>query len=88
MARVIRLPDHGRLIVCTDLQGCMRDFLAIVAVFEQRLTDTGDAHIIFTGDLVHGPHLTPEQWPDFLGEYYRDQSGEVIEGFVALARRY
>ena len=30
MARVIRLPDHGRLIVCTDLQGCLRDYRRIV----------------------------------------------------------
>lgn len=89
MARVIRLPGHGRLIVCTDLQGCMRDFRSIVAVFEQRVQDNdGDAHIIFTGDLVHGPHLTQDQWPDFLGEYYRDQSGEVIEGYVDLARKH
>ena len=89
MARVIRLPDHGHLIVCTDLQGCLRDFRAIVSVFERALHETdGDAHIIFTGDLVHGPHLTQEQWPDFLGEYYRDNSGEVVEGFVELADTY
>src|SRR3569623_1716338 len=33
MARVIRLPDRGRLLVCTDLQGCMRDYQRMVAVF-------------------------------------------------------
>jgi hypothetical protein len=35
MARVLRLPDHGRLIVCTDLQGCLRDFHRIVEVFDE-----------------------------------------------------
>jgi hypothetical protein len=89
MARVLRLPDHGRLLVCTDLQGCMRDFQRFVQVFEQALVDHhGDAHVLFTGDLIHGPHIDPEDWPDFLGEYYRDASGEVILGFAELAARY
>ena len=89
MARVIRLPDHGRLIVCTDLQGCLRDFHAITEIFERIDRDTnGDAHIIFTGDLVHGPHLHEHEWPDFLGEYYRDQSGDVIDELVILAETF
>lgn len=89
MARVIRLPDKGRLLVCTDLQGCMRDFQRMVEIFEQALIDhEGDAHLLFTGDLIHGPHIEPEDWPDFLGEYYRDQSGELMIAFAALAAKY
>jgi hypothetical protein len=89
MARVLRLPDKGRLLVCTDLQGCMRDFDRIVEIFEQALiTYDGDAHLIFTGDLIHGPHIEPEDWPDFLGEYYRDQSGEVMIAYAGLAAQY
>jgi hypothetical protein len=89
MARVLRLPDHGRLLVCTDLQGCLRDFRRMVDLFEQALLDhQGDAHLLFTGDLIHGPHIDPEDWPDFLGEYYRDASGEVIMGYAALAAQY
>lgn len=89
MARVLRLPDHGRLLVCTDLQGCMRDFQAFVHIFEQALLEHhGDAHALFTGDLIHGPHIDPEDWPDFLGDYYRDASGEVIVGYAALAAQY
>jgi hypothetical protein len=89
MARVLRLPDRGRLLVCTDLQGCMRDFDRIVELFEQALLDhQGDAHVLFTGDLIHGPHIDPEDWPDFLGEYYRDASGEVIMSYAALTARY
>jgi hypothetical protein len=84
MARVLRLPDRGRLIVCTDLQGCMRDFQRISAVFRRSLGATGDAHLLFTGDLVHGPHIARDQWPDFLGEYYRDQSGDVMDSFADL----
>lgn len=89
MARVLRLPDHGRLIVCTDLQGCLRDFRRIVQLFEQALLEhAGDAHVLFTGDLIHGPHIDPEDWPDFLGEYYRDASGDVMMAYAALAAQY
>jgi 3',5'-cyclic AMP phosphodiesterase CpdA len=89
MARVLRLPDHGRLLVCTDLQGCLRDYEQVVARFEVALDEqAGDAHLIFTGDLVHGPHLAEEDWPEYLGEYYRDQSGELIDAFAKLAARH
>ena len=89
MARVLRLPDHGRLLVCTDLQGCMRDFQRMVELFEQALLEHhGDAHLIFTGDLIHGPHIDPEDWPDFLGEYYRDASGEVMIAYAGLASQF
>jgi hypothetical protein len=89
MARVLRLPDHGRLLVCTDLQGCLRDFHRIVQLFEQALLDhQGDAHVLFTGDLIHGPLIDPEDWPDFLGEYYRDASGEVMIAYAGLTAKY
>jgi hypothetical protein len=89
MARVLRLPDRGRLLVCTDLQGCMRDYLRMVEIFEQALDKYhGDAHLLFTGDLIHGPHIDPEDWPDFLGEYYRDASGEVMLAYAGLAAQY
>ncbi len=89
MAKVLRLPDHGRLIVCTDLQGCLRDFDRISAIFEEALARTsGDAHLLFTGDLIHGPHIEEDEWPDFLGEYYRDASGELIVAYAELAESY
>ena len=88
MARVLRLPDRGRLIVCTDLQGCLRDYERVASRFINALDEAGgDAHVLFTGDLIHGPHLSPDDWPEFLGEYYLDQSGEVIDAFADLRRR-
>jgi hypothetical protein len=67
----------------------MRDFQRMVEIFEQALLDhQGDAHLIFTGDLIHGPHIDPEDWPDFLGEYYRDASGEVMIAYAGLAAQY
>ncbi len=89
MARVLHLPDHGRLLVATDLQGNLRDFQRIADLFRAAMVETDhDAHLLFTGDLVHGPHLDPEEWPDFLGEYYRDDSMGVVEGFLALRDRF
>ncbi len=88
MARVLRLPDRGTLIVCTDLQGCLRDFHRIVELFDEEMAASGDAHLLFTGDLIHGPHLEVDEWPDFLGEYYRDASGEVIDELVVLSERH
>jgi hypothetical protein len=89
VSRVLRLPSHGRLLVCTDLQGCLRDYHRIVELFMQAMDATGgDAHVIFTGDLVHGPHIEIDDWPDFLGEYYRDKSAEVVDEFVSLAFRH
>lgn len=89
MAGVLRLPNKGRLLVCTDLQGCLRDYRRMVQLFlEERDRTGGEAHILFTGDLIHGPHISPEDWPDFLGEYYRDQSGEVVDAFVELRNQY
>jgi hypothetical protein len=67
----------------------MRDFQRMVEIFEQALLDhQGDAHLLFTGDLIHGPHIDPEDWPDFLGEYYRDASGEVMIAYAGLAAQY
>src|SRR4029077_17792000 len=64
-------------------------FQRMVHLFEQALLDhQGDAHILFTGDLIHGPHIDPEDWPDFLGEYYRDASGEVMIAYAGLAAQY
>jgi hypothetical protein len=67
----------------------MRDYLRFVELFEQALHDHhGDAHALFTGDLIHGPHIDPEDWPDFLGEFYRDASGDVMWSYADLAAKY
>ena len=89
MGRVLRLPDRGRLLVCTDLQGCMRDYETIVARFHELMDEAnGQAHLLFTGDMVHGPHIDEHEWPEFLGEYYRDQSAELMREFVELKRSH
>lgn len=87
--KVIRIPPSGRAIVSTDLHGNLDDFERVVAAFEGALEETeGDAYLVFTGDLVHGPSYPEEIWPEHLGDYYRDRSPELLERFEALQERY
>ena len=46
------------------------------------IRDVWHDHLLFTGDLIHGPHIDPEDWPDFLGEYYRDASGDLMIAYA------
>ncbi len=84
--RLLRLPATGRLLVATDIQGNLRDFQRMLALFEH---SADDSVLVFTGDLVHGPDETTEQhWPDFLGTPYRDESPEVVRAFLEARERY
>jgi len=85
---VLQLPDRGRLIVATDLQGNVRDFSAIEAVFEREVETADGAVLVITGDLVHGPEIPEIQWPVHLGTYYHGDSPELIARARALADRH
>lgn len=83
--RVLRLPDRGRLLIGTDLQGNLGDFQRLAAHF---LAAGDDAWLVLTGDLVHGPDdATLAQWPDFLGTPYRDESPALMDAFLDLKAR-
>jgi hypothetical protein len=87
--RVVHLPDRGRLIVATDVQGNVSDFDRVAAIFEETAAqEPAGAYLVVTGDLVHGPELTEAQWPDYLGTFYRGDSKTVLEHARALAARY
>ncbi|MBI4511666.1 MAG: metallophosphoesterase [Deltaproteobacteria bacterium] len=89
MARVLRLPDHGRLLVATDLQGCLRDFVRMERIFRAAEDKSlGEVHLLFTGDLIHGPRIPEDGWPDYLGEFYKDESPKLIDRFIALQERF
>ncbi len=88
MSRVIDLPDHGLLLVATDLQGHLPDFRRLAEVFERAQAERGDVTLVLTGDLVHGPELDPHEWPDHLGSYYLGESVEVLEEAADLQKRY
>lgn len=90
--KLVRYPDRGRLLVAADLHGNLRDFLTIVARFEGM---GDDAHLLFLGDLLHGPLLEPAAWPQtpaapspLRGRPYRDESPAILLGLQLLAERY
>lgn len=88
MGNILRLPNKGQLIVCTDLQGCLRDYHSVESLFLKLQDETSDAYLLFTGDLIHGPYIDEADWPHYLGEFYRDQSVEVVAAFFELKQKY
>src|SRR5262245_45874524 len=86
--RVVVLPERGKLIVATDLQGNVPDFHRVAEIFERAAASPEGAVLVITGDLVHGPELSESDWPDYLGSYYRGDSKTVLEQARALADRY
>jgi hypothetical protein len=86
--RVIQLPDKGRLIVATDVQGNVADFDRVAAIFEDAAKGPGGAYLVVTGDLVHGPELPESEWPDYLGTFYHGDSKTVLEHARELQARY
>ncbi|WP_231511183.1 metallophosphoesterase [Chondromyces apiculatus] len=88
MRRVVVLPERGKLIVATDLQGNVADFDRVAEIYEDAARKRDGAILVITGDLVHGPELPESQWPDYLGTYYHGDSGEVLTRARALADRH
>jgi hypothetical protein len=86
--RVVRLPNRGKLIVATDLQGNVEDFDRVAAIYERAAAEPEGAILVITGDLVHGPEISEEDWPDYLGTYYRGDSKTVLERAYALSQRH
>ena len=71
--------------MATDLQGNLGDFQRLVHHFRAA---GDDAHLVLTGDLVHGPDQdTADHWPDHLGTPYRDESPALVEAFLAERER-
>jgi hypothetical protein len=85
---VITLPEAGRLIVATDLQGNVGDFETIERIFEARQAEAGDVVLVVTGDLVHGPEISSTDWPPHLGTYYHGDSSTLLRKAQALAARH
>jgi hypothetical protein len=83
-SHLLRLPFSGRLLICTDLHGHLADFRRMRDVFLLCLRQEEDPFLLFTGDLIHGPNCTPEEWPEHMGERYEDQSGALLDEFIRL----
>jgi hypothetical protein len=74
--------------VSTDVQGNVADFDRVAGIFEDAARDRDGAHLVVTGDLVHGPELSELDWPDYLGSFYHGDSRTVLEHARELADRY
>ncbi len=85
---MLTLPSEGRLIMATDLQGNVRDFLALEKIYENAASQPGGAILVVTGDLVHGPELDAHEWPEHLGSYYHGDSPALTKLARALADRH
>lgn len=82
--RLVELPSEGRLVVATDLQGNLRDLERVIEVFEEALAAPGGAILVVTGDLVHGPEIQADSWPEHLGTFYHGDSPGVVARARAL----
>lgn len=71
--KLIELPNHGRLIVVTDLHGNFEDYNHYLNLWDE--TDS-DFHIVFAGDLIHG---LDEQ---------TDGSVEILDDAMAKSKEY
>ena len=88
MPRVVELPDRGRLIVATDLQGNLADFERVGDIFDRAAAEPDGAVLVVTGDLVHGPEIPRAHWPEYLGSYFRADSAAVLQCAEDLAERH
>jgi hypothetical protein len=79
MSRVLTLPRNGTLLVATDLHGHLKDFRAIAQRFLDLSTSTDPPQLVICGDLVHGPTISAAEWPEHLGDFYRDESPAVLD---------
>jgi hypothetical protein len=57
-------------------------------LLEDRIQRGADPFLLFTGDLIHGPSCTEEEWPEYLGSFFPDESGEVVESFIELQTKH
>jgi hypothetical protein len=86
----MRLPDHGVLIVATDLQGNLGDFRALAEIHRRECEAGRQAWLLLCGDLVHGPpeELVGAEWPDHLGTPYEDRSAELVLAYMQYVREH
>jgi hypothetical protein len=90
MSRVRILPDHGRLLISTDLHGNREDFERLRAVFVEQRQAADQPHTIhwaLLGDLVHGPsERARARDPERLG--YFDESPWLVEAVIELREQF
>lgn len=89
-SRVRILPNHGQLLISTDLHGNLEDFERLLAIFMQlreRAEDPGTVHWALLGDLVHGPSPAARE-RDPLRFGYADESATLVDKLIELRERW
>jgi hypothetical protein len=87
--RCARLPNRGVLLYATDLQGSLKDYERMKALYAIEEAAGNDPILAFCGDLVHGPSPDmhePGEWPDYLGTPYRDESATLLRDFESFTK--
>jgi len=88
--RVRVLPDHGQLLISTDLHGNRADFERLRERFlalREAADDPSTIHWALLGDLVHGPSdRARERDPVRFG--YADESPWLVERLIELRERW
>lgn len=92
--RVRILPNHGQLLVSTDLHGNREDFDRLLALYMRMRDaagkegrDPATVHWALLGDLVHGPSpAARERDPVRFG--YPDDSQALVEALIELRERW
>ena len=79
--RVLIYPKKGNLLVCSDLHGNKKDYLQMLDIFESELKQSKDTHLLFLGDLIHGPK-------EDSGYGYLDESEFIIDHFIKMQEVY
>jgi hypothetical protein len=79
------LPDHGVLLINTDVHGNLEDFRAVEDAFERERATHGDVHWAILGDVVHAP--APEARKDPFYDY-DDNSFAIVRRIAELQKRH
>lgn len=88
-SRVRILPDHGQLLISTDLHGNRDDFERLHKKFfelREAAEDPATVHWALLGDLVHGPSPSARE-RDPLRFGYADESPYLVEAVIELRER-
>lgn len=85
MHRHLILPDHGTLLVSTDLHGNGQDFRVLEAAFRESLARDPDTQWVLLGDVVHAPN--PEAQAENPALYdFMDESAYIVRRIIDLRR--
>ena len=82
-SRHLFLPDHGVILVNTDVHGNGEDFARLEAIFREERAREPETHWVILGDVVHGPDDDARRERPELYDY-PDASMEIVDAIRRL----